>query len=740
MFARILQPTFIVYERAFTHYSIRDCIEYAARGFLSIHMDTFVYQLSACVVPLVVHSSNPAATGDKFFDLLSCLGRRNNPGCGIVSGIKGLNDSQERDALIAMVNDRPEVDLADIRTAADERYARKLNALAVDKYEASTFSSEDVVRLFTTVIAADPTSRRAQDFMDCLSVITPHLVRSSSSCRDLLHDAVDALADIYGKSALKSALELPKPKIPWSASVDINEAEERIDECSSLSSLRFHFLRLVEAFLASTTIWSRKILEKAIEGFPELLQARPDAALELVEAILRAATKARLESPASGIKGAVGHLNDIGPFFGRYLAKVDLSGILHSISGFLTTLEARQDPQLGRVVVDLYLAPCVEVIANAHDRGIIVEDRLRSAIVEVFCEAIFCTSDPMALLEGRPASLGIMGGLLLPLAQALPSVEAKLRAGGPVPNAGWEAVVARTWVRILSYAVRATASSSLLLPSRMRQSASPGIEELQRASSILLPLQLVKLALVSAEGAISAVPGIWAHLAGIIKRCTAGASTRFIASAHAPGEVVQQTRVNDWAMWSTSQLLIQFKTPLFIELRSYISLALLDNPGDNSWSRPSTPGNSPGLRDPFSRSSITGGRSRKASNATFQNANFRNQPRPSFSDLSMRRPSRMTPRFPDTTPTNRTIAHGAIVHLMTAPVRGAPAVMTPARDHVEGVAALTIPLKDARLAVSASAAVHSVRAAFGYEEACEKFVAWSKVDAMVREVSYELAD
>ena len=74
-----------------------------------------------------------------------------------------------------------------------------------DEFDSKRLGMDDLVRLFLTVIAHNPTILRAQQFIRFLMFMAPHLYHASASARTVLRDGVSALgAILLNKGAAKT--------------------------------------------------------------------------------------------------------------------------------------------------------------------------------------------------------------------------------------------------------------------------------------------------------------------------------------------------------------------------------------------------------------------------------------------------------------------------------------------------------------------------------------------------------
>lgn len=722
LFASILVPCFNVYSTVFSCRKTRDCIEYTARGFLSIHKDVFAFQLCSALVPRVLQNADVEGSADKLYRLLLSLTHRNGVDSGAASGIKGLNDTEEREALIAMVNDKPEVEFADMRSAADQRHARRLDMLAAEKYEASSFALEDIVRLFLTVVASEPNSPRSQEFLAVFITLSSGIAQTSDSCAKLVTDGVTALVDIYCRPTAKRPMDISKQGVQWGN----GEAASRHDTGTAdaqWAKLQLLMAKLIGQSTAENPAVGRKHLTKLFTTLPDLLRLEPSEAASRLSIVIHEVVAALLRWPRSDDKAILALLNTIAPVYRDFHLKINFAPVLLELA---RAVELQPSLQTDKVAIQLsstYLGPAfIAVAAGPTCRAAHRQELAQAGVQLAFHLAIHTEVDPFALMNTTQPSCALVNDLLLPLAQCLSSV--RTTGDSPAASQAKRTAVHGAWLRLISTVMRI---------SRAVENSTSEAYEQSRSSALrrTMLLQVLKHACVSAKYAMSAVPGLWTEVARFIRRHAQGTGTKFVRdetmfiSARGP-------RVNDWVMWSTSRMLIHYKCPLLLDLRSLIQVSLADCQDDVS-SRPSSPGLSSGWQEASPRGSGRT-RSRLASTSTSPRTALLHQSRPSFSELSLRQESPMTPRFPDAAPLQRGIDRGAIVHLMAAPTKVLTSMAPQATQRPDGhekVSAKAVELKDEELWLSLETAVKEVRAAFGYDAGDVVTRAWSRHETLV---------
>ncbi|WVQ78723.1 hypothetical protein IAT38_000810 [Cryptococcus sp. DSM 104549] len=542
--------------------AMRDCIEYAARSFYRIHQDTFVYQ--TCVV--ITEGDYDA---EAVYSLLSSLSRGNSDASGVPSGVKGLNDSEEMGALVQMISG-PEITLSEIGTEAAERQARKLASITLDD---KLFPKENIVRLFVTVIASNPATKRAASFLALLADLIPQ-IRDTTS-QDLLREGVEALGAVIMKSKTGDEASM----LVFHPGVDNGEAD--------WTRARRQYVLLVEAYARSGGRLGATATRRTLDMVLELLRKEPGSVSKAASSIVGELAKTHLSSTRP-----THFLRDIAPLFRTFIAEVDFSGVLDSISDLVVRSNYELDAETTSIIVKDYVEPAVRMMASAAEDSMVYLVMFRKSAVRLLSVAVFLPGDALGALENHAPNASLLSSVVLPLCFDLQKPKAVDRSE----------VYSSLWIRILHYVLRAPQQ-------RARGSKTHNAvhhPHLIAATAVLI-VQIIKLIIVRAPSSISRVTGLWSHIAQNLLRTTQGGDTRFASTA----VISSPPRVVDWMMWTLFELISLRPSPLHIEFSARIHQALADmsKEGDQL-SRPASPGG-PKMSTPAHQ--VFSGRARVAS-------------------------------------------------------------------------------------------------------------------------------
>ncbi|KAK8861503.1 hypothetical protein IAR55_002324 [Kwoniella newhampshirensis] len=538
-FATIMRSVYETY--ASGNPAARDCIEYAGRSFYRIHQDSFVYQ--TCIVIADIEY-NPASV----YSLLSSLSVGSSIASGVPSGIRGLNDHEEIEALVQMISG-PEIALSEIGTDAVERQAKKLASITL---EDDTFPKENIVRLFMTIIAANPATSRAGSFLRLLAALVPYIKDSASE--ELLREGVDALGSVIakGKTGDQSSMSAFNPGSDESS--------------SNWVSARREYVFLVESYARSGGRLGASATKQTLNMVLDLLRRQPESVGPAASSIVGELAKTHLSS-----RRPTPFLRDIAPLFRMFIAAVDFSGMLDSITDLIRQSNYNLNVETTSIIVQDYVETSVKMLASASEENMAFIVPLRSSAVRLLSAAVFLEGDALGCLERHPPGANLLASLVLPLCMLLE----------PPQEVDRGAVYSSLWIRILHYVLRSFSSIRSRTSSVMP--ASPQV----RAATIVLTVQIIKVIIIREPHSVSNVKGLWTYIARYLLNLIQDGDARFAETSIDP----PSPRLVDWITWSLFEFLSLHRSPLQIEMRCKMQLALLatHRAGEAERSHPASP-------------------------------------------------------------------------------------------------------------------------------------------------------
>ena len=511
--------------------AILDCVTYAMRSFYRIHGDAFVHQT---VVVIADGDSDPKAT----YDILACLATPNGASSGISSGLKGVNDKEELEALVQVLSG-PELSVAEVGQDASQRLASKMAHINLD---ARVFPQDNIVRLFVTIIAANPAIPRAINFMRLLGGIISYLKPQMS----LLQDSMDALGSVIAKAKVgNDAAKLTF--LPYTADVK-----------PDWTAARRAYVSLVEAYARSGGHLSPNATRRTLDMVLDLLNGDPVAIGSTAASIVHELARTRLSSDA-----ALTFLRDIAPLFRQFIDVVDFSGFMDEITSLIDSSNGSNSlgHELVEVIVDSYVDSSIRMLARAAEDGLVFSIPLRSSTIKLIAGAAFLPgADVLSSLEQTPATANVLASLVFPLVLEL-----------DLPEQGdHEAVLHSLWIRLLRYVVQP-----------WKKSTSPTDTPRNFPLIAVLTLQITKLVSLRAPDAISEVKGLWQYLGRHLTDMTDDGDGLFYSSNSRP-------RLVDWMLWTTLQLVVMHSSPFRIHMQHRLQMCAIEVLR-SSRSQPSSP-------------------------------------------------------------------------------------------------------------------------------------------------------
>lgn len=534
-FVHVMGPVYNVYVKG--HDGIKDAVEYACRSFYRIHQDVFVYQLCLAL------ADNPFDS-KAAYDLLACLSLGDVPESGVPSGIRGLNDKQEIEALVQMLSGGAEVSLSELGTRAAARQEQRAANLSL---EPVIFPTDNIIRLLVTVIAVNAASRRGIKLMDLFAVLAPHIrAASDSRGQSLLAEAVDVIGRFIQRMRASDDTSLQR-LLPG-------------DEAShpDWPAARRSYIRLVDSFTQAGGAINVNATRRLLDIVMQVLHGDGSGASGAAASnILGSLARSHLASPDS-----TDFLEDLVPAYRQRIATVDFSGVLEAISALIRRSAFRLSPSLSRLIVHDYIGPAIRMLALASEESMAFVVPLRKATVELLSLAVFLPGvDALSVLEHVGASAGLLAGVVLPLCLLLERPH----------DIDRDDMYGSLWIRILRLALR---------PTRGKPVA--------QAAQAALAVQIVKVIAVRVPDCISAERGLWSYLATYVKTAVDDGNGRFVTDHSAAPRII------DWMMWSLFELLSLYRMPLALSLRLRIqqALAAVAHEREHGASRPSSAGSS----------------------------------------------------------------------------------------------------------------------------------------------------
>lgn len=208
-YTTFLSPLFKVFCEVDSFPQVRSAIIFAWCRFYAVHEESFVFQMLGTLVPTILNGyTKSAELGDWMIDNLFILmqAMHDPPHLGATSDILGLQLQVELDDHERSIQER--IDAASnpmaipLSTAILKPLARSVTApiapLDVNNYNNKPFELQNFIKLFLTIIAYDPGSLRAEQFVKIFRHMIPRFEKLSI-LKDLVDEGISALVDVLAK-------------------------------------------------------------------------------------------------------------------------------------------------------------------------------------------------------------------------------------------------------------------------------------------------------------------------------------------------------------------------------------------------------------------------------------------------------------------------------------------------------------------------------------------------------------
>ncbi|KAF8162457.1 hypothetical protein K438DRAFT_1985106 [Mycena galopus ATCC 62051] len=613
------------YTESESHSGIRLAIEYTFNRFYALHKEAFVFQ---SVDSMAAVMSLPNIPGEwmakNVYVLFATLTRGIPSSTPDAAAIAGANKLQEREALIfTTADEKPQTFLASLKTGGAQDKVKVIVDLP-EEYETKRLGLDNLVRLFLTVIAHDPTIMRAQQFMRFFRYLAPSLYHASSSARSVLKEGIDALGVIFMRPFAKSKGDSSSARPPEEPSMDSllsgfpeSQLPDKTKTPSDPLAMRMDYLLLVANFTRAGGVVSPPASHRTIELVKHMLRESGNEIRDPISSFLFNYTKNSLIRDSANlrtVKAVVGFLGDLSPVISLYSVTLDFSGVFDVVASLCLEPLYANEPIFSRVVVTQICAPALAACERAASEKLLFSLPCRSALVALVAQAIALRgADVIAELERRKPSYEFLAGFILPLTLTLRTGE-QVGSGGMRTEPWHRDAYMNTWVRLLAYCMTACQQQDA---SPQERSKSPDRRRSATAVSkspvttFVAALQVVKVILIRGQADLSNLPGIWSRMSLFLKTVLEEGSATFALraardlspstspigsprsssqfdraqsipnsfsgyfSSSGEGRSLSSPRIVDYALWSFLELICAFRSPLMLQMRLFIQEKVL---------------------------------------------------------------------------------------------------------------------------------------------------------------------
>ncbi|KAH9852273.1 hypothetical protein C2E23DRAFT_921858 [Lenzites betulinus] len=614
-----------VYCNAESHPTIRSIIEFAVNRFFALHQESFVFQTCDIMSNVI---ALPGADGPAMcFNIYTLFATLNvQPAQNAeVAALSALTKVEEQEAIMVTIAERvPQAFLASVHRSSQGK-----NQVTVDvpeEFDSKRLGLDDLVRLFMTVIAHNPTILRAQQFILFLLFLTPHLYHASASTRSVLRDGVTALGGILlnkGAAKLKGADgnsqidELSPSTVSQSGLTQASMSHSSLP--SDLLVMRLDYLSIVVAFTRAGGHLSSLAAQRVLD-IVKIVLKDSRASVPRVASFLADYVRAVLVRPTQPeLKETVTLLTDVAPIISSYCSEVDFSGVFDVVATLASDTVFANQPAFARMVVGQYCTAGLEACEVAASAGVLFHLAIRASLLNLLDKALLVVgADIVAELEKREPTYEFLSGVILPLVLRM-KTSVELASDSQWAEKWRRDVYSKAWMRLLVYVLAFVQRSEYRRSDTSRTSLS-NIErrkstdsrtgstmlDPQPALALVVALQILKVIMTRAEQDISvALPGVWGQIGAILREALADGDASFAipsragyseppspthspkathfnipddnpfltpslnASLAAP-RTHKRPRILDYMTWSLIEWLCLRRTPLLMQMRIFV--------------------------------------------------------------------------------------------------------------------------------------------------------------------------
>ena len=534
----LMMPAVIkVYCEARPHDGIRSAIDYAIHRFFALHDKTFVFQTLDIISQILVHPKleSPSARAwfaESTFAMFDVL---HSPLPGNAPDFAGIHDSnqiQEREALMTMLSETPEVLLgapSQQKTGSEEVALLPLTSL-IDKWRGRRFPLDDTARLLLTIIAHSPGLKRAENFLRLLGCWAKYLHNGSTSARSVLQLGVEAL----GTAVFSKGVPRPRPSEETQANniaAETSNGPQRRDSdafynpnlFTDLNIMRQEYILLLIEFSRAGGRLTPPGMQRAFGIVNSMLRDQGIVAGELASDFVNELSQRFLvRDGRPPPKQVVAFLTEVGPLFHVYGSILNLSRVVDTVTNLVKDPALHGERDFTQMVVSQFCGPALEACAAAAAEKILLQFPARASFISLLAAAVSLQDvDVIGLIERQQPSAPFFAGLILPLC-----FEIQLFSEASLSHRTSRESQGRAWVRLLAYTMDACSRYGTVDASAKKPSPSLGQPERRAAgvdfslsaerctvSLIAVALQTIKVIIIRAGDEITAVmPGIWSRL------------------------------------------------------------------------------------------------------------------------------------------------------------------------------------------------------------------------------------
>jgi hypothetical protein len=547
--------------------SIKSAITFTWYKFFQVHGESFIFQTLGSLTPLILKgAAKSTKVGEwlcsSLYELFKALS----------SPIKHLDSLGISDAVDKLNITDPL--LFDPPPLLNNTFRRRANSIAskskgglLGAQDEKVFSLEDLVRLFLTIIAYDPSSLRAEQFVQILQYFIPHLLGESSSVRALVDEGMAALTEVFLKLS-KSFRHLIYSTIN---AENVNETEN----AGTSNNKPFHSETTAQAFGKQWKQNDRMTIKRQflilIQTYKKYGGILSDSSHNKMANIIRlmlkdyAALKVKVSTnflkdyirdallfnttSEDGKKPILSFLRQMSISFRQHYKFIDFSGVIEGLV-LITSDRCRftvNEQVISFALKDKFVSFGLSVALKPDWEDQIMQLKLCNSIVKLFVGLmIHSDQDILSELDKYQPSHQLMAYIVIPICHQYSPEEIYFTpmTSNTSTNLGKSKAIS-CWIRLLAYITKACNKESILrskttftlLGNNSRQDLDDDDDDDEYATNKFIPstteavatfiisFTALKIVLVRAEKYITQTKGMWVHINQFIRQVLGAAGT-----------------------------------------------------------------------------------------------------------------------------------------------------------------------------------------------------------------------
>ncbi|CAJ0834999.1 1470_t:CDS:2, partial [Entrophospora sp. SA101] len=552
---------------------IRSAIIFAWCKFFRIHGESFIFQALGCLTPLILKGSIKSTKlcewmSLSLYELFKALNFPVNQGDSL--GIHDIVD--ELETVDTLFSDPLPLFSGTFKKRANSMASKAKSGL-LGTQEEKIFSLEDLVRLFMTIIAYDPGSLRAEQFVQILQYLVPHLLQESSSIRTLVDDGMAALTEVFlkfsksSKPIINSMGNINNTNIYNSENGNKNESMDNLNidnndlhiseataqafgkqwQQNDRMTIKRNFLVLVQKYKKYGGILSENSHSKLANMICLMIKDYAAAKKKISTNFLKDYIKDALlfnTTFEDGRKRITSLIRQVAPSFRQHYKSIDFSGFIDGLVLIVTDKLkfTMNDHTMASFIKEKYISFGLSVALRPdREDGEPMQLHLCQSLVDLFVSMmVYSDQDILSELDRYLPTHQLIAYVLIPIClQYKP--EDSVFMPLPSKNDSHKSKAADCWIRILYFITKAcnkgivlrskTTSFGFRSTSNISNPITDNKDENEENNSgkvvsitaestatFILSFIALKILLVRAEKYITHTKGMWVHIAQFIRQ------------------------------------------------------------------------------------------------------------------------------------------------------------------------------------------------------------------------------